>query len=286
MKKLCIGVLLSITMLTGCATVSVPVDRKISAKKVCGPLAKRDCAPAVGSHFAFKKQYKTMPVDSSGNPQVMSYLGTIIRRNAQLFGEPGAVCGGGSVSPFKSTDRSSPTFGNEVTLVYTLDQKSGIDFGADLKQAMLASGVPAAKADSLEAKIGLAVSRLKKATVRATAKFSEYQLTNAALRELDAATTSGRLNSCLEEIIDGEWRIYQAVSGLYVSQGELDSDTQNTIIANLAAEVKTIENGADIARLKANFESVVTEKIKTATDPYFVAIGASFYRSPRHPKIN
>lgn len=271
-------------VLAGCATVTVPVNKKVSVKKACGPLANRNCAPSMGTALPLTQQYKTIETDAAGVPLLMSYLGTIVDRNNRR-GEPGAICGGGPISPFLEIDRTGSTFNNTIELVYTLEQKIDLGIKADLTQAMVAAGVPIQVTDRVQADLDASISQLKKQVVNATAKLSEYQIKPSVLSELDASIGPGRLNGCLVELQQGNWRLYQAVSGFYVSDGRLDSTTTTTIIANLVARVKLADPTVDAAKVSAQLNSVATQRIKTAIQPYFVVVGVSFYRSPRHSMI-
>jgi hypothetical protein len=273
------------SLLSGCATVSVPVNRKVPVKQACGPLADRRCAPSMGNALPLTQQYKTIEVDVSGQPRLMSYLGTIVARDNRR-GEPGAICGGGAMSRFTNEDRTASVFSNTIELVYTLEQKIDLGIKADLTEAMVASGVPVQITQRVQADLDASISQLKNQVVNATARLSEYQIKPEVLSELDASVTDGRFQQCLAELRTGNWRLYQAVSGFYVSDGRLDSTTTNTIIANLVARVKLADPSVDAAKLSIGLNSVATQRIKTAIEPYFVVVGASFYVSPRHPMIN
>lgn len=276
----------SLLPLTSCSTVTLPVNRKVPVKQVCGPLAPRKCAPSMGTAFPLTQQQKTIEVDGRGNPKLDSYLGTVVQRNNSR-GEPGAICGGGATSPFSERDFiKGGTYNNKVELVYTLEQNIDVGVKADLTAAMVASGVPAQVTNRVQADLETTFSQLKKQVINATAYFSEYQLKTTSLSELDAAENSGRFKGCLAELLSGNWRLYQAITGMYVTDGRLDSTTTTTIIANLVAKIKLADPRVDTARLSANLERVVTQRIKSATKPYFVVVGLSFYNSPRHEIIN
>lgn len=277
--------IIGLSFLAGCATVTVPVNRKVPVKQACGPLAGRKCAPSMGIALPLTQQYKTIEVDVAGEPRLMSYLGTIVDRKNRR-GEPGAICGGGGTSPFKNEDRTGSTFTNTIELVYTLEQKIDMGIKADLTQAMVAAGVPVQVTDRIQADLDASISQLKKQVVNATATLSEYQIKPEVLSELDAADNSGRLGKCLSELQTGKWRLYQAVSGFYVSDGRLDSTTTTTIIANLVARVKLTDPTVDTMKLSLGLNSVATQRIKSAIKPYFVVVGASFYNSPRYTSIN
>ncbi len=238
----------------------------------------------MGNALPLTQQYKTIEADTAGEPRLMSYLGTIVD-NRNRRGEPGATCGGGASSPFTNEDRTQSTFSNTVELVYTLDQKTGFAIKADLTQAMVAAGVPVQITNNVQADLDASISQLKKQVVNATATLSEYQIKPEVLTELDAAEQQGRFQRCLAELKSGDWRIYQAVSGFYVSEGRMDSSTTTTVIANLVARIKLTDPTVDTAKLSAGLNAVVTQRVKTAVRPYFVVVGVSFYDSPRHVMI-
>ncbi|MCZ8195658.1 MAG: hypothetical protein ACK5XZ_07505 [Hyphomonadaceae bacterium] len=238
----------------------------------------------MGVPLPLKRQYKTIETDAFGTPLIMSYLGAIVDKNNRK-GEPGAICGGGATSPFNVQDRTASTFSNTIELTYTLEQKTDMGIKADLTAAMVAAGVPVEVTDRIQADLETSIGQLRKQVVNATATLSEYQLKPEVLSELDSGQSGGRLSSCLTELKTGTWRMYQAASGFYVSEGRLDSTTTNTIIANLVARVRLADPNTDTAALTASLSSVATQRIKTASKPYFVVIGVSFYDSPRHPEI-
>ncbi|MCO4092874.1 MAG: hypothetical protein HEQ34_13120 [Sphingorhabdus sp.] len=284
MKRHIVCVLVAGVLVSSCATVTLPVNRKVPVKQACGPLADRKCAPSVGVPLPLTQQYKTIEVDATGTPLLMSYLGTMVDlRNRR--GEFGAICGG-NPNPFKATDRTASLFTNTVELTYTLEQKIDAGIKADLTEAMVAAGVPISITDRVQAELDASVSQLKKQVVNATATLNEYQLKPTVLSELDGSEERGRFKKCLSDLMTGKWRLYQGVSGFYVSDGRLDSTTTSTIIANLVARVKLVDPSVDTFKVTASLNKTVTQKVKTAVRPYFVVVGVSFYRSPRHSMIS
>ncbi|UYY59507.1 hypothetical protein [Sphingomonas sp. S2-65] len=201
----------------------------------------------MGTALPLTRQYKTIETDAAGEPRLMTYLGTMVGHDNRR-GEPGAICGGGTTSPFKAEDRTTSTFTNTIELVYTLEQTIDVGIKADLTQAMVAAGVPVQITDRLQTDLDASISQLKKQVVNAKATLAEYQLKSEILTELDGSENDGRFAKCLAALLTGNWRLYQAVSGFYVSDGRLDSTTTDNIIVNLVARVKLADPTVDVAK--------------------------------------
>jgi hypothetical protein len=278
----------------GCQTVTVPVNRKLDANVACGPLANRGCAPSQWTAFAFKKQYKIIEVDAATKePDYLSYVGTIVQRNEaqkrdgkkfhpDRLGDPGAVCGAGEATPFTATDLTKSVYSNSYKIEYELDQRAEGSFKADLIEALNAANVPDGIIAGAKADIDAAASQLKKVKIVSTGTLRQVQLKAATLHKLEAS--SSPLAGCFQELKSGDWRLYSAISGIYVTEGTIDSNAKIVILANLAASISA-KYKATPASLTTTLDRKVSETINASIEPYFAVIGVSYWISPRHPGI-
>lgn len=261
--------------LAGCNTVRVPVNRTLDAAKVCGEMADRHCAPTVGSPFAFRKQYKTITV-TDGEPDLMTHLGRIVARGNRT-GNAGADCG------LTDADRSpTPTQQNNVELSYTMAQKIGSSFEADLVAALEAARIPDNLQQMFRADIEAAASSFDNQTINVTARFSEHQLRPATLDRLDNEIAgSPPVGSCAYRIKSGDFRLVQAISVLYVPTASANFDAGYELVGSLGAKLKGA--GVDdeaIAALQANVRERVDQKLAIAVQPYYAVIGVSYWSPP------
>jgi hypothetical protein len=280
--------------LIGCQTVSVPVSRKLDANIACGPLANRGCAPSQGTAFALKKQYKIIEVNAdTKEPDYLSYVGTIVKRNMitpasgkefypDRLGDPGAACGAGVATPFTADDVTKSVYSNSYKIEYELDQRAEGSFKADLAESLKTAGVPVSTIAAAKADIDAAASQLKKVKIVSTGTFRQVQLKASVLHSLEASASP--LGECFRELKTGDWRMYSAVSGIYVTEGTIDSNAKTNILAKLSASISE-RNGSAIAGLDAALDRKVSERINASIEPYFAVIGVSYWISPRHPEI-
>ncbi|MDO9587364.1 MAG: hypothetical protein Q8R45_10585 [Brevundimonas sp.] len=270
--------LISTIVLAGCNTVRIPVNRTVDAHKVCGEMAARGCAPTIGAHFPFRRQYKTITVDDGGAPNLMSHLGRIVAVGNRT-GDPGADCG------LTNADRSpTPTQRNDVALSYTVAQKIGSSFEADLVQALEAARIPASIRDRFRADIRAVASSFDNQVINVTAEFSEHQLRPSTLDRLDSQIAGEpAAGSCAARIKSGQYRLVQAVSAIYVPGATASFAAGYDLVGGLGARLMAAGHLADeaaVAALTADVEERVKQKLNVSVQPYYAVIGVSYWTPP------
>jgi hypothetical protein len=283
--------------------IPVAFDRKMKPRDVCGSMAtarfynlknssyssnNRDCAPTVGRAFALTQRQKSIAI-IDGKPDLDSYLARIKRRGStDLDGESGSICGGGATSPFPTSFNAlTPTFENDFTITYSLDGTLEARVAADIDSILNDYQIPQAVRDRLNADIRTTLAANKDKLVKFRAKFQEYQLPDATLTALEAATDGANpLAPCLTELRSGQWRIYRAVTGIRILEANSTENLENIVAATIAAQIKSKVATVNIIDLKAEISRKVITNVNAVERERFTVIGVSYWKSNRWSEIN
>jgi len=151
----------------------------------------------------------------------------------------------------------------------------------DLVTAALAAGVPPVARDIVSAEVSASLQRQYKRNAKMMGSYQVYQIRPEIIRELEDG--SDRMQSCRALLAASGHKMYMAVSGLNIVSSESESTTEDKLVADLSAalKAKSIPGAGDLGSLDVKLKAAATQKIRTASAPYFVVIGTSVFDNQR-----
>ena len=269
-------------LLIGCQSVGDipgPGGEPINASEACGPLAVYKCAPDEPVRIPLTR-VATLSLDADGKPNALDYLGTVTRQN-DTSGRSGSNCGNAPTSPFTQADiiSSDQVYSSRVRQRIVAGGRRGVGLKADITAAMLEAGVAQDVIERIDANIESGVQQIEAATSEAVGDFQVYKVNPALLRNLESSGPEERFASCVDELRGGDWMLYHAISGWHVERATNTNFDVTAVVAELVAGISGTD--ADLAGLRAQLSNVAAESVQSATEPYFIVIGVSRWRSDR-----
>lgn len=300
MKPQNLGLIASTSvLLLGCQKVYGPALYLIEPEDACLPaFASRDCAPSHGSPYVIlDKDAKTIPL-VAGVPKVTDYLGRVLP-DGDSSGAPGLPCGGTTTLAFPlqsavETVRDEETGDVRMDVENDFFQTRKISANAKINIVEALKAVPHVPqniGELLRADLEIAYDQLDTVSVKAVGQFQQWQLQSEELDMLNIGDFStvtdparlAALQACRAMVVPGAGiapraRMYQALTGFYVSSLKADSTSVQSITANLAAKVKATAPQADLGAIQASLNVTSTEAIRTSVSPMFVVVAVSFWK--------
>ncbi len=286
-------------LLLGCQKVYGPALYLIEPEDACLPaFASRDCAPSHGAPYVIlDEDAKTIPL-IGGMPKVTDYLGRVLP-DGDASGAPGLPCGGMTTLafPIQSAvetldDGSTGDVRMDVENDFFQTRKISVNAKINIVEALKAvPQIPQNIDELIQADLEIAYNQLDTVSVKAVGQFQQYQLRSEELDMLNVGDFSSvtsperlaALQACRAMVRPGPGirpraRMYQALTGFYVSSLKADSTSVQSITANLAAKVKAAAPAADLAAIQASLNVTSTEAIRTSVSPMFVVVAVSFWK--------
>lgn len=268
----------------GCTTfgsVKGPSGVKFDLTTVCNTSAKSRCAPTVGEKVPLTDQQIVMEVlkpasklgpNESIQPDLSTYLGTIIPKSKNILGEPGTYCGTTHVAtnPFMPDDfTKEPVYKNTANIREFIGTDSKTSIEVDLIAALKSFNVSDKVINKLKSDISIQAEKLSLRGSASKVKFVEYRIKEEVLRKLEMSyldkTGKNKYSDCMNTLLEKKnnskelkWQMYQALSGFIVDENDSVVERQSSFTSRFALEVD-FKDELEKALDKEGMESTKTQ---------------------------
>lgn len=288
LNSICISITLA-AALSGCA--SNPFTQggdKGDASKICIGSPK-SCTPTVGNRIKFKDQYipiaaysRTGSLADDANPNLAAYLGTVVQ-NRNHRGEPGAICGKDKKNPFTPNDFTDAIVETAAKTSDNVEATRSSTASASFTETLKKFGIDQTIIDraGASAEFKRITDSLDASDANAELVHREYRIKEKVLRAIETAEKGDHFYKCQQELTNGKWRMYQAISVIDVQSNSVAFVKNREPITTFAAKIAGSNPEINAAAFEAELKKVEKRTADVVAGPYYLVVGASFWHSPR-----
>jgi len=256
--KLIVAASVLISLASPSAAKSIRIyTQKVDAKYICGSEYGKNACSVTKKHMNLRQS--DIPLERQDDaPNHFQVLG---KSYSDLTGTAVSlsVCGAGDLNPFDAGDVSQQTEPAKFEYKKRSDAALSATLTADVKNALVASGVPAAEIDGLEAKFKASYKRSAGREHNIGGSYYRFQLKDAVIQALKNPNTSNEeARACSVTLREDPRRsLIYSIAVVKLDSATYASEVAQNAAADFAAKVKQKVPNADIAGLQVSISNAV-----------------------------
>lgn len=238
--------------------------QKVDADIICGSAFGKYACSTTPAHMYLQKADIAL-TQTDGIPDYLQVLGMTY---SDLTGVALSqkVCGSGSSNVFTASDLSQPTPANGFTYLRKSETSVSASLAADVKEALVAAGVPPTQLSNLEASFKSSYKNAAGNQHALQGSYYRVALSPATLLALkDKATALPNISQCQNFLNanDGSALIY-SIAVIKLDKASFSSNLATEIAADFVAKVKAKAPKSDLVGLTAAVKNSVDKTITVA----------------------
>lgn len=275
------------TLLAGCGPMVY--GQRMAKSEVCPGAETSKCVMNSGTvtPIYIERIPRYLALDDQNEPVYWQLLGREMTPDASPFVN---YCGNVSqTNPLEAYGTRAnisvieePKVEDAFSFTREYEDRFAATFAADLNAAMTAAGITlSTKREAVEAALGASLERASKSALSLNGVFEFVTLRPDVIASLTAIDTPPELEQCGQALRSGQTSIITALTGVRINSLTRGNELSREVTSNFDASLSNILTQSEIAALKTEFQSKLTEHFEADLSPTFQVLSISGFR-PRN----